>query len=196
MIAQTIHSQAYQVFAADEINTHLLALAKKIHQSGVTYDRVVALARGGVSIAQSLSDLIAVKRISIIQSEMYTGIYEAKQPIIVQPLAANIKGERILLIDDLADSGETLLFAKEYLAAHGPALVQTATLLAKPWTKVLPDFWELRSEAWVIFPWEVRETIETLSGMWAAKGENRAQISKNLQLLGYSKDQIETYAKS
>jgi hypoxanthine phosphoribosyltransferase len=196
MISKSIDSQLYEVYSAEEINAHLFDLAKKIIASKMTYDRVVALARGGVSIAQSLSDLIGVKRISVIQSEMYSGVYETKSPIIVQPLAANIKGEQILLIDDLADSGETLLFAKQYLAAHGPASVQTATLASKPWTKITPDFYELKSEAWIIFPWEVRETIQTVSKIWAGKGLSETKIRENLVSLGYSKDQIETFYRS
>lgn len=195
MISQSIDSQVYEVYSAGEINEHLFDLAKKIIDSKMKYDRVVALARGGVSIAQSLSDLIGVKRISVIQSEMYSGVYEVKTPIIVQPLAANIKGEQILLIDDLADSGETLLFAKQYLAAHGPASVQTATLASKPWTKITPDFYELQSEAWIIFPWEVRETIQTLTQMWSQKQASPSQIHQNLTLLGYNKDQIETFSQ-
>ena len=196
MITKTIDGQSYEVFSADEINAHLFILAKKIISSGEKYDRVVALARGGVSIAQSLSDLIGVRKISVIQSEMYSGVYETKSPIITQPLAANIKGERILLIDDLADSGETLLFAKQYLSAHGPAMVATATLSSKPWTKITPDFYELHSDAWVIFPWEVRETIETLTDIWEKKGMKVEERVKNLRTLGYSKDQIETFHHS
>lgn len=196
MISQTIHDQLYEVYSPEEINHHLFDLSRKIIQDGHQFDRVVALARGGVSIAQSLSDLVAVRRISVIQSEMYSGVYETSTPIIVQPLAANIKGEKILLIDDLADSGETLLFAKEYLMAHGPSSVHTATLTAKPWTKVTPDYWQLRSEAWIIFPWEVRETITTLTGIWHEKGDAPEVIAQNLRTLGYSQDQIETFSKS
>ncbi len=196
MISQTIHGQTYEVFSWEEIGHHTFTLGKKILSSGQKFDRVVALARGGVSIAQSLSDLVGVRKISAIQSEMYSGVYEAKTPIIVQPLAANIKGERILLIDDLADSGETLLFAKEYLSMHGPLDVVTATLAAKPWTKITPDFYELASEAWMVFPWEMRETILTLEGIWRSKGDDAAKIYKNLALLGYKKEQIETFLSS
>lgn len=197
MTAHTIHDQNYEVFSWQEIGECTFKLGKKIIASGESFDRVVALARGGISIAQSLSDLINVKKISSVQSEMYTGIgTKTKAPIIVQPLAANIKGEKILLIDDLADSGETLLFAKQYLAVHGPSSVQTATLAAKPWTKITPDFYELRSEAWMIFPWETRETIITLEGIWREKEDSAAEISANLSLLGYSKDQIETFSST
>jgi uncharacterized protein len=196
MISQTVHEQAYEVYSWQEIGESTFNLGKSVIRSGEKFDRVVALARGGVSIAQSLSDLIGVKKISSVQSEMYTGVYTVKAPIIVQPLAANIKGENILLIDDLADTGETLLFAKEYLAAHGPLEVKTATLAAKPWTKITPDFYELSSEAWMVFPWEMRETITTLEGIWKEKGDTRQEINENLSSLGYSKDQIETFLAS
>lgn len=196
MVSVTLFEQVYDVYTLEEIGKHTQELGKKILKENGAYDRVVALARGGVSIAQSLSDFVGVKRISVVQSEVYSGVYQKKTPIIVQPLAANIKGESILLIDDLADSGETLLFACDYLKAHGPSKVTTVTLACKPWTKYTPDFWQLSSEAWIIFPWEVRETIQTLWAMWEKKGIEVEKRRDGLNKLGFTKDQIELFTHS
>lgn len=196
MITTTLHDQAYEVLTWPEVGANCLTLAKKIIESGETFDRIVALARGGVSISQSLADHLAVKKISVIRSELYTGVEtKAKAPIITESLSSNIKGERILLIDDLADTGESLLFAKQYLYAHGPSEVKTATLASKPWTKLEPDFFVFSSKAWIIFPWETREHINTLSSMWKEKGIKPPQIQADLQVLGYSQDEIETFSK-
>ncbi len=197
MISQTIHDQAYEVYTWPEIGQHSFALGKKIIESGTKFDRVIALARGGVSIAQSTADLIGVKHISVVQSELYTGVYETnKVPIITQSLSVTIRGEKIVLIDDLADSGESLLFAKQYLAAHGPKEIKTATLAVKPWTKITPDFSVIDTDAWCIFPWEIRETIQTLTGIWESKGDSLEKIHAQLQSLGYIDLEIATFSKS
>lgn len=197
MILETIEKQSYQVYTVEEIQTELFALSKKIRKTGKTYDRIVALARGGVSVAQTIADLLGIKHISVIQSELYTSIGEKNDtPIITQPLAANVKGEHILLVDDLVDSGETLLFAKNYLHAHGPLSVDCATLSYKPATKCMPDFTGQETKAWIIFPWETRETIQTLTDMWGKAAIHEEKIRQNLTRLGFSKDQIETFWKN
>ncbi len=197
MIKVTIHNQAYEVLSWSDIGDLTFELAQKILATNQKYDRLIALARGGVSITQALGDALAVKKISVIQTEMYTGINEkTATPVVIQPLAATIKDERVLVVDDLADSGETLLFISQYLSAQAPKDVKLATLFRKPWTKVTPDFYVDDSEAWVIFPWETRETIHTLMGLWQAKGDSLVKIQANLVSLGFSNLQIETYSKS
>ncbi len=197
MISITIHDQPYEVLSWDDVGSMTLNLAQKILTTNQKYDRLIALARGGVSITQTLADALAVRKISIIQTEMYTGINEKNAtPVVTQAMAASIKDERVLVVDDLADSGETLLFISQYLAAQGPKEVKLATLFRKPWTKVTPDFFVQDSGAWVIFPWETRETITTLRALWTQKGDDAAKISANLALLGFSKLVIETYSKS
>lgn len=194
MISQRLYSQDYEVLTWPEVGQHCFSLAKKIIESGEEFDRIVALARGGVSIAQSIGDLLGIKPISVIRSELYTGINStAKTPIITESLSASIKNERILLIDDLADSGESLLFATQYLHAHGPAVIKTATLASKPWTKLEPDYYVFTSKAWIIFPWETREHIETLSQMWLQKGMQQSAVVEGLKKLGYSADEITTF---
>lgn len=193
----TIHEQAYEIISWEDVGELTFSLAQKILEPNLKYDRLIALARGGVSITQALGDALGVKKISVIQTEMYTGINEKMAtPVVIQPLAATIKDERVLVVDDLADSGETLLFISQYLGAQAPKDVKMATLFRKPWTKVTPDYFVRDADAWVIFPWEVRETILTLQSMWTQKGDSPEQIIKNLELLGYSKLQIETYSKS
>lgn len=194
MVSCTIHDQAYEVYSWPEVGTHTFSLGLKIRKSKRTFDRVIALARGGVSIAQSLADLLGVHTITVIQTQFYTGIEtQAKTPKITQPLTVSVAKERVLLVDDLADSGETLLFVKNYLEGKHPQEVKIATLATKPWTKLPPDFWVLRSEAWIVFPWEVRETITTVSALWAKAGDQSHQIRKNLQTLGYTDLEIDSF---
>ncbi len=196
MTTTTIHGQLYEVFSPTEISAHLFTLGKTILSSGEKFDRVVALARGGVSIAQTLADIVGTKMISTLQCESYEATGKTKKPIITQPFTIDITGEHILLIDDLADSGETLVFATQFLLDRHATSVKTATFLAKPWATLRPDFYAITSKAWIIFPWETRETIISLTGIWGKKGDSLEEIAKNLKQLGFTQDQIETFAQS
>ncbi|MBP9700331.1 hypothetical protein KBD71_03555, partial [Candidatus Woesebacteria bacterium] len=91
----------------------------------------------------------------------------------------------VLIIDDLVDTGESLIVAKDYVSSLHPATVHTATLTRKEWTAFSPDFCILTSKAWIIYPWETRETITTLSSIWKKKQIPEIEIRQNLSKLGF-----------
>jgi len=72
-------------------------------------------------------------------------------------LTLSIKDKRVLLVDDVSDSGLTLQFSVQTLSLYMPAEIKTATLYIKPWTKYVPDYYAEQVNEWVIFPWETEE---------------------------------------
>lgn len=189
------HDQAYEIYDWKTFGDHVFALSKQIFNSGEEFDRIVALANGGTAIARPIADYVGVREISSIQIEFYTGIGSTtKTPVITQSLPVRIKDERILVIDDIADSGETLILASTYMRQHGARDVKTATLVTKPWTKKMPDFSFHKSEAWLVFPWESRETIQLLSQIWHDKGDSLTAIHQQLKDLGFTPEEIDLFA--
>src|SRR5258706_16112398 len=115
MKTTTIHDQAYDLYSWKEFGEQVLALSKSIIATGDQFDRIIALAKGGTAIVRPIADLCGIKELSSIQIEFYTGIEKtAKVPVITQSLPVKIKGENVLIIDDVADSGETLIMATNY----------------------------------------------------------------------------------
>lgn len=194
MISVTLYDQTYEVYAWEEIGPLTYSLACSILEKEPSIDRLIALARGGVSIAQSTADFLGVRNISIIQMESYTDLAKKGEPVITQSLSVPIADEHVLIIDDLVDTGESLVFAKKYVESLRPASIKTATLTTKPWTTYKPDFSVLESKAWIIYPWETRETIQTLSGIWREKGCSALEISENLSKLGFSGEIVRQFS--
>ena len=193
----TIHEQTYLYVGWEASGKHILELSKKILQSGKTYDRIIALAKGGLTWSRLLSDYIAVEELSSVQISFYSGIATTKKaPIVIQSLPISIKGERVLIFDDIADSGETLEVAKQYATMHGAKEIDTATIAVKNWTKVLPDYYAFTSGEWIIWPYEVRETIALLSSMWKERGDSLSVIKKQLAQLGISHEEIDLFSTS
>lgn len=186
MISVTMYDQAYEVYSWEEIGNLTYTLASSILNENHSIDRLIALARGGVSIAQSTADFLGVHNISVIQMESYSKLEKKQEPIITQSIAVDITGEHVLIIDDLVDTGESLVFAKKYVESLHPASVKTATITTKPWTTIKPDFSVLETKAWIIYPWETRETITTLNSMWKQKQIPDIEIRQNLSKLGFS----------
>jgi hypoxanthine phosphoribosyltransferase len=191
-----IQKQGYLYLTWDDMGENLLGLVRKILKGGKKYDRIVALAKGGLTWSRALADYLQIEKLSSIQIQFYTGIGEtAKTPVIIQSLPTSISGERILIFDDVADSGETLVMAKRYLEMHGAVVADSATLMTKTWTKFQPTYAGGNTEDWIIFPHEIRETICVLKKKLAKEGMTQAEIQKSLGKLGISKEEIALFYK-
>ena len=160
------------------------ALSQKLAATILThekpFDEIVAIARGGLTLGHLLSDSLRIPICSItIQS--YTDIQKQGQLKITAGLSAHIKGLRILLVDDIADSGKTLKRAVSYLRRFKPASMTTVTMFYKPHSIFLPDYFVGQTKKWVIFPTEITETILSLRSKHS---------KKDLVALGFTSDQI------
>jgi hypothetical protein len=69
----------------------------------------------------------------------------------------DLKGKKVLLVDDIADSGRSLAVAKDYITKKGAKEVRTATLHYKPESASKPDYFVVTTTAWVVYPWERHE---------------------------------------
>ena len=154
-----------RVITWDELVAKSMALARKIEDSRgpLSFDAIVAVARGGLVVARLLSDLLGVKRVASLQVEYYTGVDErGSRPVIVGGLGADVEGLEVLLVDDVADTGETLRLAAEHVRDRKAGGVATATLYVKPWCRFRPDYFVEVVEEWVVFPYEHCETARLL----------------------------------
>lgn len=191
MNEQTFHDQAYEYYDWPTLGSDIFNLAQQILNQGLEFDRLVALAKGGLAFSRSMVDYLAIPQVSTLQVEFYTGIAQtAKTPVITQSLPVSVKNERILVFDDICDQGATLDFATKYLSYHGVKDIKTAVLLTKPWSSFKPDFSARESQAWVIFPNETRETIEALITNWAKIGDSPDVIREQLLKIGFSEAEV------
>ncbi len=130
-------------------------LAKKIDFKP---DIIVGLSRGGLVPARLISDILGVDEVGIIGMRFYKGMRKASQsPAITQELSIDLRGKKVLLVDDVADTGKSLIAAKEYLGKRGAGTVKVATLHYKPNSQFKPDYYVMATTSWVGYPWERHE---------------------------------------
>lgn len=185
------HDQTYEYFSWQYMGELVLKLAEEIIKEDVKIDRIIALAKGGITFSRTLLDYLNVQALSSLEIEFYTGIGEtARTPVINQSLPVTVRGENILIFDDIVDTGETLELATKYLQYHGAQKIYTASLFTKPWTKIRPDFSGQESKAWIIFPHESRETIGILSDLWTKKGDSPEKIKSQLLEIGFPESEV------
>ena len=153
----------YEVPTWNQIYEMLLCQAQKIKTQNYKPDIIVAIARGGVVSARILSDLLENPNLSFIQIEFYTNINQTLQePTLKQTLTPKVTGKKMLLIDDIADTGKSLNLAKTHLQQQGAIEIKTATLYQKPQSITTPDFYEKQTTNWVVFPWDIKETLRKI----------------------------------
>lgn len=181
--------QHYIAPSWDDLDRLTVQVAGQIATTTSSFDLVVALAKGAWPMSRSLVDYTQIGELASLGVKFYSGINERlPEPAIYQTLPTSVAGKRVLLFDDVADTGESLLFVKDYLLAQGASLVSTASLFFKPWSKCEPDFYGATTEAWIIFPFEKREMHELLQRKWQEQGTGEREIAERFAQLNISKN--------
>jgi hypoxanthine phosphoribosyltransferase len=138
-----------------DLGTAVEDLAAQIRDGGFRPDAVLALARGGLPLAGAVAYALGVKNMATLNVEFYTGVDERlPEPLLLPPIPdlAVLRAERLLVVDDVADTGRTLALARDFCAEH-VSEVRTAVLYEKPQSVVRSDFVWRRTERWINFPW-------------------------------------------
>ena len=91
------------------------------------------------------------------------GVGETRnKPVLTQSVSASVMGKKALLVDDVTDSGKSLQLAKDHVLQQGTKEVRIATVYAKPFSVTKPDYYEKRTNRWVVFPWDTKETVRKI----------------------------------
>lgn len=136
-------------------------LARKM--KGFRPDVIVAIARGGLVPARLLADELDVRTITVLGVSFQKNIRRtAGFPSISQESALELRGKKVLVVDDVADIGRSLLVAKDYALRRGASEAKTAALHYKPNPMFKPDYYAELAEGWIIYPWEEKEMKKEL----------------------------------
>jgi hypoxanthine phosphoribosyltransferase len=133
-------------------------------------DVIVGILRGGMIPAVILAHLLQVRDVRALSLTRTTqeGIDAPKtvRPVLVNPGSpGDLTGCDVLLVDDVAGSGDTIYAARDLMITQGAARVRTATCVLNTanwpaWrdgtVPQTPTYVGWRSQGWVIFPWETR----------------------------------------
>lgn len=136
-------------------------VAKKIKESGYKPDIVIGLARGGWVFSRVLCDFLGVKDLLSLKVEHW-GITASPdgEARLRYPLTVDLSGKRVLVVDDITDTGESMRKSIEHVKSLSPAEIRTATLRHIKGSRFVPDYFAEEIEwRWVIFPWNYVEDL-------------------------------------
>jgi hypoxanthine phosphoribosyltransferase len=107
-----------------------------------------------------MSDLLEVPKLANVAAEFYVSVAETKtEPVITQPVSLPVRHKKVLVVDDLVDTGKSLKLVNSHLKSQGASEVRTATIYHKPWSVTVPHYYIEETCCWIIFPWELKDTI-------------------------------------
>ena len=169
----------------------LLSLARRVRKTNFKPDMIVSVSRGGWIPSRVMSDLLEIPRIAIVGAEFYTGVAETKgAPVITQPVSVSVRGTRVLVVDDIADTGKSLRLVCTHLEEHGTTEIRTATLYLKPWSTSIPDYYGKKTTSWVVFPWERKEIVRTIVDRYRLQGKSAAEAKEKLVTSGLERELV------
>jgi len=148
-----------------EVHEMTRAVAEKVRASGYKPTTIVGLARGGWVPARLMCDFLGITDLISLKVEHWIQTGRTKDEATIRyPLMADLSGKRLLVVDDITDTGKSLITSIDYLTQFHPDEMRVATMQYIPGSAYRPDYFseEVKVWAWFIYPWNWIEDTSTL----------------------------------
>ena len=150
----------------DEYHQLIERLVCQVHESGWQMDQILCLARGGLRVGDILSRVFD-RPLAILSTSSYREGGGTRQgSLVISPAISSTVGAlqgRVLVVDDLADSGATLAAVIDHLKTHFPVVtdIRTGVLWSKACSRFQPDYCAqaLSASPWIHQPFERYDTL-------------------------------------
>jgi len=174
----------------------VLKIAEEVKKSKYEPDIIVGVSRGGWIPARIMVDLLEKPKLANVATQYYAGVAETKQePSITQPISISVKDKKVLVVDDVADTGESLKLIKAHLKEQGASEIRIATIYYKQWSVTVPHYYAKETCRWIIFPWEQKEAARKVVEKFWAEGIIEEDVKEKLISSGLDKELVERFIK-
>jgi len=163
----------------------------KLEKDGFAPQVIIGMSRGGIVPSRLIADHLVIKALYTLKTEHWglTATPDGKARL-AQGLQADIKGKNVLVVDDITDTGQSLVLARDHVKSLGPGAMKTATLIHIAHSVITPDYYAKHVEkdqwTWFIFPWNVREDLRNIVPKAldepASLGELRSALKKRFSI--------------
>lgn len=170
----------------DELHENIKEIANEIKKDNYRPDMVIALSRGGFVPARVICDLMIIKDLVSVKVDHW-GVTAAKdgKAHLRYPIDVDLTGKKILIVDDITDTGDSMIIAKEFVKKLNPEEVRTAAIFHFKHSKFVPDYYskELVDWVWVMWPWNYIEDMCNIAPkvLDGDKGCSIKEIKKSLK---------------
>ena len=141
-------------------------LARAIATDRFEPDLILSIARGGLFVAGALGYSLAVKNLHVMNVEFYDGVGSTlDMPVMLPPVpsAVDFSAKKVLIADDVADSGKTLELVYTFVSDQVRE-VRSAVIYEKPRSLIKCDYVWRRTDRWINFPWSCDPPVVQRTG--------------------------------
>lgn len=175
-------NQFYKV-SWEELEIDCFALYQKIKK--YKFDRILCISRGGLVWARMFSDLSGNLPVSHLTVVSYQDLKQQKEVKITET-PKKLKNERLLVVDEIVDTGKTLKIIKDYLRSLSINNYYTLSPIIRSFTNPKPDFYLKIIDDWIIYPYELKETYKAFLKIYKTKEKALKMLGK----YGFDKKQV------
>jgi hypoxanthine phosphoribosyltransferase len=161
-------------------------LAERIRSEQAVPEIIIALTRGGWVPSRLLCDRLGVRRLVSVRAQHW-GVTATPDGTakLTEGLSGPVEGQKVLVVDDITDTGESLSLATAHVAEQHPARLETAAFLHIAHSKFLPTYFAEEIPragwVWVVFPWNYWEDLAALATKAAEFGRGVSTIRETLR---------------
>ena len=159
-------SEEREIMTWDMLGEATRTLSQMVADDGYEPDMILGIARGGLLPAGAIGYALSIKNVYTMNVEFYTGVDERLEvPRILPPAPdfVDLSHGKILVVDDVADTGHTLKSVEEFCEGK----VGTACIYEKSHSVVKCDYVWKRTDEWINFPWSDKDPVAKRD--WAVK---------------------------
>lgn len=188
--AATFGKEKFFYLSPEKSHQLAFALASSINQKIAKAELekpeiVIGIARGALTWIKTLADWLNIDQTAIVRMVHYAEVGKTlSRPRILESFLPQIDRKRVLLFDNVVETGKTMRLACDYLKMRGVAKITTAVLFYKKSSVFVPDFYSSRESSWIIFHFDIVETVKCLGTCWLNKGLDLSQIKKRFLTIG------------
>ena len=137
----------YEDFRAD--TNKLITMVKSFEPHAI-----VAIARGGLTLSHTMAEALNIREVQTLRTELYDNTSK-RDSISIFGQCHFMEKKRVLVVDDISDSGETLKKIMHFLKKTNKSVeFRSATLFYKETSIYEPNYWINKADEWIEFFWE------------------------------------------
>lgn len=178
-----IESFKCKLVTYDEISNWCADIADKVRKMDYRPEVVIGLTRGGWVPARILCDELLIKKLYAVKTEHWGATANPDgNALLTQELITDVSNEKVLVIDDITDTGDSLKLAVNHVKEKNPAQVVSAALIHIGHSGYVPDVYSHTISSadwtWFIFPWNVHEDMRTILPKTLYEPKNKKDIQQ------------------
>ena len=156
-----VHRQGVEEITWERFAQLAAALAEQLADRKV--ELILGIARAGLFPATAVACALRRELYPVRVTRRVNDLVTYPHPVWKVDVPSDVAGRIVAVVDEMADTGETLALVADRARAYGAAQVITASLARHRWASPAPDVVALVSDALVIFPWDKQVYMD---GQW------------------------------